>query len=60
MKGMLKSQHLSTKRCGCGRGTVFTGPNAHHSPRVDGKRVCEECFLDSIYAKFRVDNPDRA
>lgn len=56
MKGMLKSQEASTKRCDCGRGTVFTGANAKHSPVVNKRRVCEECFLDSLYEKYRLDN----
>lgn len=59
MKGMLKSQEATTKRCDCGRGTVFTGINAQHSPKVDGKRVCEECFVDSLYKKV-LNNEDSA
>ena len=52
MKGMLKSQGSTTKRCDCGRGTIFTGLNANHSPKVDGKRVCEECMVEYLYEQF--------
>jgi hypothetical protein len=50
-KHALKNQHRPTRQCECGRGTVYTD-NRPGAPRLDGKLVCEECFLDSIYAKY--------
>lgn len=52
-RGVLKSQSKGTKPCTCGRGTVYTGDYTKHNPVVDGKRVCEECMIDHIYAKYR-------
>lgn len=50
---MLKNQDISQKPCKCGRGTLYTGPRGKNlNPKVDGKDACEECVLDSIYAKY--------
>ena len=51
MPRMLKNQHRATKQCECGRGTVYTDGRPG-VPRVNGKLVCEECFIDDLYEKM--------
>lgn len=43
-------QKQKTKTCTCGRGKIYTGENSKFNPVVDGRQVCQECKVDSIYA----------
>lgn len=46
-KSALKNQSRPTKPCACGRGDVYTD-NRPGVPRLDGKLVCEHCFVDHL------------
>jgi len=50
-KRALKNQGRAQKPCACGRSTVYTD-NAPGQPRLNGKPVCEECFVEDLYAKY--------
>ena len=50
-RNALKNQGRATKPCSCGRGTVYSD-NAPGQPRLDGKPVCEECYVEHLYAKY--------
>jgi len=46
-------QKQKTKTCDCGRGKIYTGSNSIYNPVVDGRQVCNECKVDSIYARVK-------
>lgn len=48
------NQEAPYKWCSCGRGKIYTAErDSKRNAIVDGKRVCVECKVDSIYAKFK-------
>ena len=51
MKKALKNQLRATKPCACGRGQAYTD-NRPGVPKLDGKPVCEECYVDYLKNKF--------
>jgi hypothetical protein len=50
-KRALKNQDRAQKMCACGRSTVYTD-NAPGQPRLDGKPVCEECYVEHLYSRY--------
>lgn len=51
MPRMLKKQARATKPCECGRGDKYTD-NRPGVPKLNGKPVCEECYLDHLKTIF--------
>jgi len=49
-QALMYGQKQKTKTCTCGRGKIYTGENSKFNPVVDGRQVCQECKVDSIYA----------
>jgi hypothetical protein len=50
-KRALKNQNRATKPCACGRADVYSDGRGGQ-PKLDGKYVCEECIVESLYAKY--------
>jgi hypothetical protein len=49
-RNALKNQDRPTKMCECGRNQVYTD-NRPGVPRLDGKLVCEDCFVEDLINK---------
>ena len=52
-QALMYGQKQKTKTCDCGRGKIYTGSNSIYNPVVDGRQVCNECKVDSIYARVK-------
>ena len=45
--------NAKTKPCRCGRDKIYTSPEmTKYNAVVDGIQVCNECKIDSLYAKI--------